>query len=266
MSEIWPRPAQCAVAAWIAVVASLVGRAPSADTPISLPVEVMVSPWGPFARQCDPTRVSHDIYSWRGRVGIWEVANVYGTCTGFSAMPSGQNAEQITASVGEIDQPESPTILRILRTSGGAARAAAPGDTGLLARGSDAPETALMLAGDIGLTARQLIHSDQVLSLPVRLSVPFHLDILLNCHPDGGHTEHGRDTLVFSCTLDQKVRTDHLDAQVQLAGVEEIDVQTGVRLSSVMTGRLSGRSRASDDAAWQSADDRLLYRRETEFE
>jgi hypothetical protein len=123
-----------------------------------------------------------------------------------------------------------------------------------------------MLAGEIGLTARQLIHPNEVLSLPLHLSVRFPLDIVLTCRPDGGHTEHGRDTLVFSCMLDQKVRTDHLDAQVRLGWVEEIDVQTGVRLFSVMTGRLRGRRRASDDAGWQSADDRLLDRRETEFE
>jgi hypothetical protein len=88
----------------------------------------------------------------------------------------------------------------------------------------------------------------------------------MSCRADGEHRDHGRDTLVLSCTLNQKVQTDRLDAQVQLAGVEEIDIQTGVRLSSVLTGHLSGRSRSGDNAAWLSANNRLLYRREMEFE
>jgi hypothetical protein len=124
-----------------------------------------------------------------------------------------------------------------------------------------------VLAREIGLTARQLIRPNDIVTLPVRLSLPFPVDIELSCRPDGGRRDHGRDTLVLSCTLDQKVRTTRLDAQVRLAGVEEIDVQTGIRLSSVLAGRLSGRIRLSDRGeAWQSADDRLLYRRETDFE
>lgn len=78
--------------------------------------------------------------------------------------------------------------------------------------------------------------------------------------------EHGRDILVVSCTLDRTVLTDRLDARLRLAGVQEIDVQTGIRLSSMLTGRLEGRRRLGEDAGWQSADDQLLYRRETEFE
>lgn len=89
---------------------------------------------------------------------------------------------------------------------------------------------------------------------------------MLACRPDGMNSDRGRATLVFACTLDQQVRADRLDAQVRLAGVEEIDVQTGIRLSSVLSGRLSGRKQAGADAALRSAEERLLYRRAAEFE
>jgi hypothetical protein len=111
-----------AIAGWVAVAASLNSCAPAADTPMSGPIDVMVSPWGPFARQCDSTRVSSDTTYRGGRVGVFEVANVYKTCAGFVAMPFGNNAAQITASVDKINQPSSPVILRILRTQEGAAR------------------------------------------------------------------------------------------------------------------------------------------------
>lgn len=267
LSHVLFRPTAYTIVSWIAVAAFLNCCAPPANTPMSGPIDVMVSPWGPFARQCDSTRVSYDTTYRSGRVGVFEVTNVYKTCAGFVAMPFGHDAAEITASIDKINQPSSPMILRILRTPEGAARAAAPGDTGLLAQGSDAQEAARVLASEIGLTARQLINPNDTVSLPVRLSLPFPVDIELSCRPDGGHHDHGRDTLVLSCTLDQKVRTTRLDAQVRLAGVEEIDVQTGIRLSSVLAGRLSGRIRLSDrDETWRSADDRLLYRRETDFE
>lgn len=226
---------------------SLTGCAPAADTAMSRPIEAMVSPWGPFARECDSTRVSHDAFRWR--VGQTEVADVYETCVGFSAMLSGRDAAEITASVGKINQPSSSVVLRIVRKTDGVARAAAAGDTGLLAQGSDVPGAAEILARDIGLTARQLITPNDTLTLPVRLSIPFPLDIVMSCRPDGERRDHGRDTLVLSCTLDQMVHTDLLDVQVQLAGVEEIDIQTGVRLFSLLTGHLRGRSRLGDDAA-----------------
>ncbi len=231
---------------------------------MSRPVEAMEAAWGPFARQCDSTRVSHTATRWR--VGETQVAEIYGTCTGFSTMLSGSDTAEITASVGKINQPSSPVVLRIVRNASGAARPAAPGDTGLLAQGSDVTDDAAILARDIGLTARQVISPNDTLALPVRLSVPFPLDIVLPCHPDGMHREHGRDTLVFSCLLDQKIHTDRLDAQLWLAGVEQIDVQTGIRLFSVLTGRLNGRKRLSDNAAWHTANEELLYRRVTEFE
>jgi hypothetical protein len=267
LSHVLFRPSAYSIAGWLLVAASLSCCAPAADTPMSGPIDVMVSPWGPFARQCDSTRVSFDTTYRGGRVGVFEVANVYKTCAGFVAMPVGRDAAQITASVDKINQSSSPVILRILRTPEGTARAAAPGDTGLLAQGSDAQDAAQVLAREIGLTARQLISPNDIVTLPVRLSLPFPVDIELSCRPDGGRRDHGRDTLVLSCTLDQMVRTTRLDAQVRLAGVEQIDVQSGIRLSSVLAGRVSGRIRFSDhNEVWQSADDRLLYRRETDFE
>ncbi len=262
------QPAACAFACWVVVVAaSLTGcaPAPTADAPMSRPVEAMEAAWGPFARQCDTTRVSHTATRWR--VGETQVADVYGTCIGFSALLSGHDTADITASVGNINQPSaSPLVLRMERNSSGVARPAGPGDTGLLAQGSDVRDAAEILARDIGLTARQVISPNDTLALPVRLAVPFPLDIVMACRPEGMHREHGRDTLVFSCLLDQKIRTDRLDAQVWMAGVEEIDVQTGIRLFSVLTGRLNGRKRLSDNAAWHAANEQILYRRETEFE
>ena len=121
----------------IGVVLSLTGCAPDAGTPITQPVEAMEAPWGPFARQCDSTRLSHDTVRWR--VGQTEVAAVYQTCTGFSAMPAGRDAEEITASVGTIDPPSSPVVLRIVRRTDGVARPARLVTPGLLAQGSDVP-------------------------------------------------------------------------------------------------------------------------------
>jgi hypothetical protein len=243
---------------------SLTGCAPAADTPMTQSIEAMQAPWGPFARACDSTRVSRSTIRWR--VGEVDVAELHETCTGFSSMPSGHDAAEITASVGEPDRPSEPTVLRILRRTDGVARPAMAGDAGLLALGSDAPDAAGTLARDIGLTARQLISPNDTLDLPVRLSMPFPIDIVMSCRPDGEHRDHGRDTLVLSCTSDQQVHTGRLDAQVQLAGVEEIDIQTGVRLSSVLTGHLHGRSRLADNAAWHLANNQVLYRREMEFE
>ena len=256
--------AGCALAGGIAIAAALSGCAPTPTTPMVRPVEAMDAPWGPFARQCDSTRVAHSATRWR--LGETEITDVYETCVGFSVMPAGRDAAEITASVGKVNQPLSSVVLRILRNTNGVARPAAPGDDGLLAQGSDVADGAETLARDIGLTARQVVSPNDTLAIPVRLSLPFPLDVVLSCRPDGGHRNHGRDTLLFSCTLDQQFHTTHLDAQLQLAGVEEIDVETGVRISSVLSGRLSGRKRPGDGAAWQPANERLLYSRDTEFE
>jgi hypothetical protein len=245
-------------------VLSLTGCVPEAATPITQPIEAMEAPWGPFVRQCDSTRLSRDTVRWR--VGQTKIDEVYATCAGFSAMPAGRDAEQITASVGKIDQSLSPVVLRIMRRTDGVARPARPGDTGLLAQGSDAPDAAAILAQDIGLAARQMIKPNDTLALPLHLAVPFPLDVVMSCRPDGQRRDRGRDTLLLSCTMDQKVFTDRLDAQLRLAGVEEIDVQSGVRLSSELTGRLIGRKRRNADTGWHAADEQVEYRRETAFE
>lgn len=252
------------VAAWGLVAVTVTGCTPHADAPMSQPVEAMQAPWGPFARQCASTRISYPQIRWR--VGDADVSHVYETCVGFSSIPSGGDAAEITASVGEPNRPSSTVTLRILRRAGGPAQLAAAGDTGRLAFGSGESERAARLAEDIGLTRRQLIRPEDTLALPVRLSMPFPVDSILTCHPDRGRRDRGRDTLVFACTLDEAVHTDHLDARVRLAGVEEIDVQTGIRLSSVLSGNLDGRKRASDHGVWEAANENLLYRRETEFE
>ena len=180
-------------------------------------------------------------------------------------MASGQDVVQITASISAQGREPAETV-RILRTTEGNSRPAASGDTGLLAQGSDSPEVASWFARTIGLPARQVIRPNETIDLPIRLSVPYPLDTVMSCRPDGGHRDRGRDTLVLSCSLQRTVQTDHLDASIALNGVEEIDVQSGVRLSTLLTGHLNGRVRRTDTAGWQTADDQILYRRETEFE
>ena len=228
------------------------------------PVEAMKAPWGPFARQCATTRVSST--TTRFRVGLVEVGDNYETSFGFSAMQASKNAVEITASVADPNRASAQVIRRIARKTGGSARETAAGDTGLLAQGSEAPDAADLLARDIGLTSRQLISPNATLALPVRLSLPFPLDVVMTCRPDGGHQEHGRNRLVFSCTLDRTVRTVHLDGRIRLEGVEEVDVQTGSRLSSVLPGHLNRWTRARETGAWQAANDRLMYRQDTEYQ
>lgn len=230
---------------------------------MSQPVEAMQAPWGPFANQCDRTRVSHATYRWR--MGETEVSRVYETCVGFSATPSGHDAADIKATFGKPEHP-SPTAMRTVRDASGVAGTVLPGGDGLHAQGPDARNPEGVPAGDIGLTVRQVVTPNDTVALPVHLAVPFPLDMMMSCRPDGEHRDHGRHTLVLSCTLDQKIRTAYLDAQVRLAGVEEIDAQTGLRLSGVLRGHLNGRQRAGDDAAWRLANERLLYSRETVFE
>ena len=146
------RPGARALAGCIVVAGLLTDCAPAANKPLSQPIALMEVPWGPFARQCATTRVSYTTVRWR--VGDTEIAKDYETCIGFSAMPSGPDAVEITASVTKTDGPSAPVILRIRRDIEGKARAAVPGDVGLLAQGSDVPEAAGTLARDIGLTAR----------------------------------------------------------------------------------------------------------------
>lgn len=248
----------------VALATALTACAPAADTPMAGPIEAMKASWGPFSRQCARTVVSHDTFRWR--VGELEISHTYEACVGFSALPVGNGSTVVTASISGHDASAPPVILRVLRDPGGASRAAGAGDTGLLAQGSDDSAAARRLAGEIGLTARQEIDPGEALSLPVRLEMPFPVDVSLSCRPDGGHRDHGRDTLVLSCGMNREIRTDRLDGRLVLNGVEEIDVRTGVRLESDLTGHLSGQMRADNDGVWRSASDRVEYVRTMEFE
>jgi hypothetical protein len=89
----------------------------------------------------------------------------------------------ITATIGTGDPVSSPSIARFLRRPGGQAREAVPGDTGLLAQGSDDTDAAKTLARQIGLSEPQTIRSGQTLVLSVRLSMPSPLDVQLSCRP-----------------------------------------------------------------------------------
>jgi hypothetical protein len=239
------------------------GCAPRAEKPMSESMQIMTVAWGPFARQCTDTRRSSYVTS--GRSGPRDVTTDNESCTGFSAIPVSGRAMQITASTTAGGSPAS-VISRFLRGPGGVSRAAAPGDTGLMAQGSDSPELAQTLVAEIGVTHEQTITPDGTLMLPIRLEIEGRLDVVLSCRPDGGSVDHGRETLVFSCTLDDHVHTDRLDGRLQLAGVEEVDVLTGVRLSSALSGSMTGHGRVRNDALWRPIDYHVWYGRKTEFE
>ncbi len=224
----------------------------------------MTVAWGPFARQCTETRTSND--SVVGHSGPSEAATDHQSCTGFSAAPASLGAIEITASTTGGGQSTTPVIARFLRGPGGVSRPAAQGDTDLLAQGSDSPALAEAFAREIGVTHQQVIDPDATLRLPIRLQTEFPIEGMLSCRPDGGNVDHGRETLVFTCTLDDTVHTRHLDARVELAGVEEIDVLTGVRLASALAGSMTGHERSNPQARWQPIDDHVWFRRTTEFQ
>jgi hypothetical protein len=247
----------------IVLMISLARCAPVADAPLSKPAEVMVDAWGPFARQCASTLVSYYVTTPRNRREVFDHDT---TCTGFSAFPNANGSVQITASTSPENQPSAPVISRFLRRPSGVSRVAVPGDAGLLAYGSDEPEVAARLEREIGVPARQLVASNETLVLPFHLDIPSTIEVDLSCHLDGQHLDRGRQTLVFSCAVDDYARTDRLDAHLHLSGVEEIDVATGVRLTGVLSGWLTGRQRSVDQARWQPVDDKIWYRRETELE
>jgi hypothetical protein len=237
---------------------------PAAQAPMTKPVQVMVQAWGPFARQCATTRVSH--YEAHRQLSPKEIVQTRTTCVGFSALARGDGSVELTASMNS-DEPSSiPIISRILRSPTGTSRTAIQGEKGLLAYGSDRPETATALARDIGVTARQLIEPNGLLWLPIRLHLPFRVDGALSCHPEGESVDHGRRVLVLNCTLDQAAKTDHLEAKIHLTGEQQVDIATGVRLSGEITGWLDGRSRLNDQSAWQPAEGAVWYTKETEFE
>jgi hypothetical protein len=88
----------------------------------------------------------------------------------------------------------------------------------------------------------------------------------VSCSPDGEAVDRGRETLAFACTLDEAIQTDCLSARLRLAGVEEIDVLSGVRLSGALVGSLTGQERFSAHAGWRSVDYHIWYGRTTDFE
>lgn len=233
---------------------------------MSGPVEAMTEAWGPFARQCATTRLSHFVS--RPRLSPEDVTETYVRCIGFTTTPGseGSDAVAITASLGTGSEFSSPRILRFVRDRRGAARPAAPGDTGLLAQGSDDAAAAARLAQRIGLSKQQMIRSGQTVGFTVRFSLPTPVDVRLSCRPDGGGRIDGRDTLVFSCTGSATVHTDDFTGQLQVSGVEELDVRTGVRLASELSGRLDGDSLSPDGHHREAESDRLLYNLDTEFE
>jgi hypothetical protein len=244
-------------------IALLCGCA-SSNTPMTHQEEVMTVPWGPFARQCTTTRTSHYVFA--GKAGLKEVDTNRHDCIGFSAMPATGGAEQITGSAPSGDGSENPIIYRILRAPNGISRPAAAGDTGLLAQGSDNTAQAETFAEQIGLTRQQTIDPRDTVRLPIVLHVPSAVSGTLQCRPDGGGVDRGRKTLVLSCTLDEQVHTDSLDANLRLAGVEEVDVMTGVRLSGSFAGSLSGQDKANPQARAEHVDDHVWYQRTMDLE
>jgi hypothetical protein len=152
----------------------------------------------------------------------------------------------------------------ILGTSG-EARPAGPRDNGLLAQGSDDPTAADHLARQIGLASAQMINPDQTLLLPIFLSLPSPVELELSCRPDGKGRRDGRDTLILACTGNRDLHVDDFIGELKLAGVQEIDIQSGVRVASKLSGRLDG-EKLSDNNYWQSGNYRLFYSLDTDFD
>jgi hypothetical protein len=144
-------------------------------------------------------------------------------------MPAAGDAMVITASTAANERSSVPILYRILRGPSGVSHPAAPGDSGLLAQGSDNPESSNAFARQIGLDRKQIVDPKEALSMPILLLVPTPVEGTLQCRPEGGAVDRGRETLIFSCTLDEQVHTDRLVARLRLAGAEEVDVLTGVR-------------------------------------
>ena len=251
----------------LSVLAAAISAAqctPAAQAPITQPVQVMVEAWGPFARQCATTRVAH--YEAHRQLSPNGVVQSHTTCIGLAAFPNADGSVELTASMNADDPSANPIIFRLLRNPSGAARTAMPGESGLLAYGSDVSEIADVLARDIGITTRQMVGPNQRLWLPIRLRLPFPVDSVMTCQPNGETADHDRRVLALACALDQQAKTDRLDAEIHLTGEQEVDIATGVRLSGDMTGWLRGQTRATDQSPWQPADEQLWYSKETEFD
>ncbi len=247
----------------IMLAALLGGCAPTTTTLLTQPEVVMKVAWGPFARQCTRTRTFHSVIA--GRTGLKEVETNRENCIGFAAMPAANGAVEITGSTAGAAEPSVPIIYRILRGPRGVSRPAQPGDVGLLAQGSDDPESSKSFASRIGLTRQQVVEPKETLLLPILLHIPAPVEGTLHCTPDGGAVDHGRQTLVITCTLDEQAHTDSLDAKVRLAGVEEVDVQTGVRLSGSFAGSVVGYEISDNQMRGKRVDDHIWYERTMEY-
>jgi hypothetical protein len=156
-------PKAAAVTLLTLIAALLDGCARSGTTPLSQPKEVMQVAWGPFARQYKPRKLH-----------------------GFAAMPAAGDAMVITASTAANERSSVPILYRILRGPSGVSHPAAPGDSGLLAQGSDNPESSNAFARQIGLDRKQIVDPKEALSMPILLLVPTPVEGTLQCRPEGG--------------------------------------------------------------------------------
>jgi hypothetical protein len=226
---------------------------------------MMGDAWGPFARQCITTRLSHDRPN--GHLSPIEEDKITAVCFGFATLPRSDGSVEITASMNAADSASNLIVSRILRYPSGISRPAQANDTGLLAYGSDVPDVADTLARDIGLKHQQQINPDEQIAVPIRLRMPSPVDVTLVCQPSGEAEDHGRKVLLLNCTLDQDVTNDLLRAHLHLAGTQRVDVATGVRLSGSMSGWLNGQTRQHGDSPWvKTSDDHIWYSKWTEFE
>jgi hypothetical protein len=115
-----------------------------------------------------------------------------------------------------------------------------------------------MFAEQAGLTKEQSIDPHDTVRLPILLHVPSLVSGTLQCRPDGGGVDRGRTTLLLSCTLEEQVHTDSLEGTLRLAGVEEVDVITGARLSASFAGSLSRRDKTTPQTPVERVDDHIL--------
>jgi hypothetical protein len=226
----------------------------------------MVEPWGPFARQCANTYVSYWANTNSAHVSPREKSENHSECWGFSVSPGPGGAAVVTASIGGSDRAAAATIVRFQRSPGGEVRTAQAGDTGLSAQGSDDPNAAAQLARQIGLSRQQMIAAHQKLDLLVRLNFPDPVDVPVTCDPDGGGQSHGRTTVILSCSGGRQVQTSLFVGRLRMSGVEEIDVRSGVVLSSRYSGRMNGEREVSGLVGGRHGDMQLFYSLETEFE
>jgi hypothetical protein len=140
---------------YVAALGLLASCSSMSSRPSSGSIEAAKMPWGPFSRQCMTTRISYFVS--RPRLSPNDATKSHTRYVGFSAMPVDRGSAAITASIGPGDPSSAPIIVRLVRRAGGEAKAAAPGDAGLLAQGSDDPDAAESLARQIGLSRSQMI-------------------------------------------------------------------------------------------------------------